>query len=53
MSLENDEEYEGNKVVISFELYAPYSLITEELDEYLDDIRELAEVRGFTMKTPE
>ncbi|MEN5054363.1 hypothetical protein [Sphingobacterium kitahiroshimense] len=53
MSSENDEEYEGNKVVISFELYAPYSVITEELDEYLDDIRELAEVRGFTMKTSE
>lgn len=44
-----NEEYEGNKVRITFELGAPYSTIQEELDDYISDIRELAEVRGFTV----
>jgi hypothetical protein len=44
---EENEEYEGNKVRITFELAAPYSTIQGELDDYISDIRELAEVRGF------
>ncbi|WP_288637274.1 MULTISPECIES: hypothetical protein [Sphingobacterium] len=45
--MNEEEEYEGNKVRITFELAAPYSTIQEELDDYISDIRELAEVRGF------
>ena len=48
---EENEEYEGNKVRITFELAAPYSTIQEELDDYISDIRELAEVRGFKVCT--
>ncbi|WP_336828468.1 hypothetical protein [Sphingobacterium multivorum] len=47
--MNNEEKYEGNKVRITFELAAPYSTIQEELDDYISDIRELAEVRGFTV----
>ncbi|WP_313236076.1 hypothetical protein AACH28_04780 [Sphingobacterium thalpophilum] len=45
--MNEEKQYDGNKVRITFELAAPYSTIQEELDDYISDIRELAEVRGF------
>ena len=40
-------EYETIK--IEFELSAPREIVNEELEDFVRDIKELAEVRGFTV----
>ncbi|MGJ1432850.1 hypothetical protein ACR79M_14845 [Sphingobacterium spiritivorum] len=42
------ENYETIKIEI--ELSATRTIVNEELQDFLRDIRELAEVRGFTVK---